>query len=241
MTNKPTVISRRGVLRAFAATALVAAPTYSNAAGFLRGAGDIRRLKMYSRRTGESLDVIYWIEGDYIKDALTEVNWFMRDWRRDRSRAIDTRTVDIIAATQQLLNTSTPFLMLSGYRTPETNALLRKRSRGVAKNSLAYERASGGSAYAGQVGPSGGHSRRILRSWRGWSLFTLQFCPFRLWRKAPLGPLVSAANLASTQKYRQHLSATAPHHCRADRPLISLFQGRPLGNIGNRRKMGCKA
>ena len=136
MTDQPSVISRRGLLGAFAATALIAAPTYSNAAGFLRGAGDIRRLKMYSRRTGESLDVIYWIEGDYIKDALTEVNWFMRDWRRDRSRAIDTRTVDIIAATQQLLDTPTPFLMLSGYRTAETNALLRKRSRGVAKNSL---------------------------------------------------------------------------------------------------------
>jgi uncharacterized protein YcbK (DUF882 family) len=136
MTDQPTVISRRGLLRAFAATALVAAPTYPNAAGFLRGAGDIRRLKMYSRRTGESLDVIYWIEGDYIKDALTEVNWFMRDWRRDQSRAIDTRTVDIIAATQQLLDTSTPFLMLSGYRTAETNALLRKRSRSVAKKSL---------------------------------------------------------------------------------------------------------
>ena len=136
MTNQPTVISRRGLLRSFAATALVAAPTYSNAAGFLRGAGDIRRLKMYSRRTGESLDVIYWIEGDYIKDALTEVNWFMRDWRRDQARAIDTRTVDIIAATQQLLDTSTPFLMLSGYRTAETNALLRKRSRSVAKKSL---------------------------------------------------------------------------------------------------------
>ena len=136
MTDQPSVISRRGLLGAFAATALIAAPTYSNAAGFLRGAGDIRRLKMYSRRTGESLDVIYWIEGDYIKDALTEVNWFMRDWRRDRSRAIDTRTVDIIAATQQLLDSPTPFLMLSGYRTAETNALLRKRSRGVAKNSL---------------------------------------------------------------------------------------------------------
>jgi len=136
MTDQPTVISRRGLLRAFAATALVAAPTYSNAAGFLRGAGDIRRLKMYSRRTGESLDVIYWIEGDYIKDALTEVNWFMRDWRRDQSRAIDTRTVDIIAATQQLVDTSTPFLLLSGYRTAETNALLRKRSRSVAKKSL---------------------------------------------------------------------------------------------------------
>ena len=136
MTDKPTVITRRGLLGAFAATALIAAPTYANAAGFLRGAGDIRRLKMYSRRTGESLDVIYWIEGNYIKDALTEVNWFMRDWRRDQSRAIDTRTVDIIAATQQLLDTSTPFLMLSGYRTAETNALLRKRSRSVAKKSL---------------------------------------------------------------------------------------------------------
>ena len=136
MTDKPTVITRRGLLGAFAATALVATPTYANATGFLRGAGDIRRLKMYSRRTGESLDVIYWIEGDYIKDALTEVNWFMRDWRRDESRAIDTRTVDIIAATQQLLDTSTPFLMLSGYRTAETNALLRKRSRSVAKKSL---------------------------------------------------------------------------------------------------------
>ena len=136
MTDKPTVITRRGLLGAFAATALVAAPTYANAAGFLRGAGDIRRLKMYSRRTGESLDMIYWIEGDYIKDALTEVNWFMRDWRRDQSRAIDTRTVDIIAATQQLLDASTPFLMLSGYRTAETNALLRKRSRSVAKKSL---------------------------------------------------------------------------------------------------------
>ena len=136
MTDQPSVISRRGLLGAYAPTALIAAPSYSNAAGFLRGAGDIRRLKMYSRRTGESLDVIYWIEGDYIKDALTEVNWFMRDWRRDRSRAIDTRTVDIIAATQQLLDTPTPFLMLSGYRTAETNALLRKRSRGVAKNSL---------------------------------------------------------------------------------------------------------
>ena len=179
MTDQPTVISRRGLLRAFAATALVAAPTYSSAAGFLRGAGDIRRLKMYSRRTGESLDVIYWIEGDYIKDALTEVNWFMRDWRRDQARAIDTRTVDIIAATQQLLDTSTPFLMLSGYRTPETNALLRKRSRSVAKNPCILRgkqqicacRASRSVKWP---------SRRILRGRRGWPLLSLKLCPYRL-------------------------------------------------------------
>jgi len=68
-----TKISRRGLLGAFAAASLIAAPTYSNAASFLRGAGDIRRIKMYSGRTGESVDTIYWIEGEYIKEALKEI------------------------------------------------------------------------------------------------------------------------------------------------------------------------
>ncbi|MDP5348290.1 MAG: Tat pathway signal protein, partial [Paracoccaceae bacterium] len=49
-------ISRRSLLAVFAATALTAAPTYSQAAGFLRRGGDIRRIKMYSGRTGERLD-----------------------------------------------------------------------------------------------------------------------------------------------------------------------------------------
>ena len=136
MIDQNSGISRRGLLGVFAATALVAAPAYTSAAGVIRGAGDIRRIKMYSTRTGESLDMIYWIEGHYIKDALAEVNWFMRDWRQNKSRDIDTRTVDIIAASQQLLDTSSPFLMLSGYRTRASNNLLRARSRNVAKNSL---------------------------------------------------------------------------------------------------------
>ena len=129
-------ISRRGLLGAFAATAVVAAPTYTKAAGFLRGAGDIRRLKMYNGRTGESMDAIYWIEGDYIKDSIKEVNYFMRDWRRDEVKAIDIRTLDIIAAAHNLLDVSEPYMLLSGYRSPATNAMLRSRSGGVAKNSL---------------------------------------------------------------------------------------------------------
>ena len=71
-----TGVTRRGLLRAFAATAVVAAPTYGSAAGFLRGGGDIRRIKMYSGRTGERIDMIYWVEGKYIKDAIKEVNYF---------------------------------------------------------------------------------------------------------------------------------------------------------------------
>ncbi|MGP6085331.1 YcbK family protein [Antarctobacter jejuensis] len=127
--------TRRGLLRAFAATTVAAAPTFSNAAGFLRGSGDIRRIRMYSGRTGERLDMIYWVEGDYLADALKEVNFFMRDWRSDETRTIDTRTIDIMAAAHNLLDVSEPYMLISGYRSPSTNAMLRSRSSGVAKNS----------------------------------------------------------------------------------------------------------
>ena len=128
--------SRRGLLAAFAATMVTAAPTTSNAFGFLRGAGDIRRIKMYSGRTGESIDTVYWIEGEYVPEALKEITYFMRDWRNDKVKVIDPRTVDIAAASHRLMETNEPYMMLSGYRSPETNAMLRSRSRGVARNSL---------------------------------------------------------------------------------------------------------
>lgn len=131
-----TGLSRRALLGAFAATTLAAAPTFSNAAGFLRGAGDIRRVRMYSGRTGESLDTIYWIEGEYIPEVLKEINYFMRDWRSDQTKSMDARTVDIMAAAHSLLGVREPYMLLSGYRSPQTNAMLRSRSRGVAKNSL---------------------------------------------------------------------------------------------------------
>ena len=129
-------MTRRGLLGAFAATVVTAAPTYSNAAGFLRGGGDIRRIKMYSGRTGERIDMIYWIEGKYIKDAVREVNYFMRDWRTNDTYKMDLRTVDIMAAAHNLMDADEPYMLLSGYRSPKTNAMLRSRSRGVAKNSL---------------------------------------------------------------------------------------------------------
>ena len=134
--SSSTGITRRALLGVFAATAVAATPTYSKAAGFLRGGGDIRRIKMYSGRTGERIDMIYWIEGNYIKDAVKEVNFFMRDWRTNGVKTMDLRTIDIMAAAHNLLDASEPYMLLSGYRSPKTNAMLRSRSRGVAKNSL---------------------------------------------------------------------------------------------------------
>ena len=91
---------------------------------------------MYSGRTGESIDTIYWIEGKYIPDVLKELNYFMRDWRTGTTKKMDPRTIDIMAASHRLLDVSEPYMLLSGYRTPQTNAMLRSHSRGVARNSL---------------------------------------------------------------------------------------------------------
>lgn len=131
-----TTFTRRALMRAFAATAVSAAPVMANATGFLRGAGDVRRISMYNGRTGETLNTIYWIEGDYISPAFEDIRFFMRDWRNDAVHSIDARTIDILTAAHRLLDTSEPYLLLSGYRSPETNAMLRSRSSGVARNSL---------------------------------------------------------------------------------------------------------
>ncbi|MGV6839121.1 MAG: YcbK family protein [Planktomarina sp.] len=174
MTNASvTNFTRRGLLKAFAATAVTAAPTYSNAFGFLRGAGDIRSLKMYSARTGETINMVYWVDGKYVPDAMKEINYFMRDFRQSSVAEMDRRTVDIIAATQNLLNTDKPFLLLSGYRTPTTNNMLRRSGRGVAKNSyhmkaqaadLSMEGRSVGQIYGAAFSCAAGGVGRYSRS-----------------------------------------------------------------------------
>ncbi len=136
MQTENTGLSRRNLLGIFAAAAVVAAPTFSHAAGFLKGAGDVRRVHMYSGRSGESVNAIYWIDGEYIPEVVKEISHFMRDLRVDSSIDMDPHNMDIIAATYHLLDISEPFTLLSGYRTSKTNAMLRSESRSVAKNSL---------------------------------------------------------------------------------------------------------
>jgi uncharacterized protein YcbK (DUF882 family) len=118
--------SRRAVLGVFAGLcAVAAAPVYARAPGFLRGAGDIRRISMYSQRTGEALDTVYFIDGRYVPEALNEISYFMRDWRENVAMKYDPRNVDILAATIKLMDTDEPYLMISGYRTKKTNSMLK--------------------------------------------------------------------------------------------------------------------
>jgi len=134
--NASANVSRRSLLRIFAAASVVAAPTYANAFGLMRGAGDIRRIRMTAPHNGESMDIIYWVDGNYIPEAFDEISYFMRDWRSGKVKKIDPRTIDIATAAHHLLDTSESYTLLSGYRTPETNRMLRSHSKLVAKNSL---------------------------------------------------------------------------------------------------------
>src|SRR6187402_2852528 len=126
MNNDDFRPSRRAVLGVFAGLcAVAAAPVYAKAPGLLRRSGDIRRIRMYSQRTGESLDTIYFIDGRYVPEALDEISYFMRDWRENKMMRYDPHNVDNLAATLALLDTDEPYLMISGYRTPQTNRMLR--------------------------------------------------------------------------------------------------------------------
>lgn len=129
-------VTRRALLGAFAATAVTAAPFFPGVTAYARGAGNIRRLRFYSGRTGESINMIYWIDGTYIPESMGEINHFFRDWRNNQVHNIDARTIDFLAATHNILRVSEPYMLLSGYRSPATNNMLRARSRNVAQNSL---------------------------------------------------------------------------------------------------------
>lgn len=114
---------------------MAAIPAFASAPALLKGAGDLRHLSLVNDKTGEWLNTVYWIEGEYIPEALEAIDHIMRDWREDRVHRIDPRAIDILSATQRLLDCDEAFQVVSGYRTRKTNAMLRRRSRGVAKNS----------------------------------------------------------------------------------------------------------
>ncbi len=128
--------TRRAVLSGLGACGLlVTTPGFAASPAILSGAGHFRKVWLTCRRTGERLNTVYWVDGEYIPEALDAISYLMRDWREDLAKPIDPRTIDIMSAAQRLLECQEPFQVVSGFRTKKTNALLRRRSRGVARNS----------------------------------------------------------------------------------------------------------
>ena len=135
--------SRRTFLRRGAAgVALAAGGTAGGAASGAAPTGALtsrRRLNLVNTHTWERLDVVYFTRGMYIDESMTAISHLMRDHRAGEECAMDRVLFDSLSRLHASLDTEEPLHLLSGYRTPETNAKLRQRSKGVARFSLHME------------------------------------------------------------------------------------------------------
>ena len=94
-----------------------------------------RSLSFYHTHTKKTLDVTYSVGGEYVESALAEVNDFLGDFRSGDATVIDPELLDPIYDVRASLNSNGTFEVISAYRSPETNEMLRKLGRGVAKKS----------------------------------------------------------------------------------------------------------
>lgn len=97
--------------------------------------GDTRTIQLYHVHTKESISATYLVNGSYDQSVLDKLNWFLRDWRRDEPTKMDPRLFDTIWEVYRESGSRQPIEVMSAYRSPETNAMLRRRSRGVAEHS----------------------------------------------------------------------------------------------------------
>jgi uncharacterized protein YcbK (DUF882 family) len=95
--------------------------------------GDTRTLSFHHLHTGEDITITYKRNGRYDDAALKKIDWFMRDWRREQSVPMDPHLIDLLWETYREVDGSEPIQVVCGYRSPDTNAMLRARSSGVAQ------------------------------------------------------------------------------------------------------------
>jgi len=95
--------------------------------------GETRSLVMHHMHTGEDIDITFKRNGKYDDEALEKVNWFLRDWRRQEKTRMDPHLLDVIWEVYREVGGKEPIQIVCGYRSPSTNAMLRRRSSGVAQ------------------------------------------------------------------------------------------------------------
>ena len=95
--------------------------------------GDTRTISFHHIHTDEDLTVTYKVNGRYDEEALKKINVVMRDWRRNQTIAMDPHLIDMLWEVHREVGAKAPIWIICGYRSPDTNAMLRQRSSGVAK------------------------------------------------------------------------------------------------------------
>lgn len=101
----------------------------------LGASGDARSLSFYHTHTGKNLEVTYFENGAYSEEGMKQLRIFLADWRNGQEKDMDPALMDILWQIQLKSRHRDTYEVISAYRSPETNNLLRSRSSGVAKNS----------------------------------------------------------------------------------------------------------
>ena len=96
-------------------------------------------LSFYHIHTGEKLTVTYREQGEVVPDALAEINHYLRDFRTEQIHVIDIALLDKLQALYTAFDRRGNFEVISGYRSPRTNEVLRHATTGVAERSLHIE------------------------------------------------------------------------------------------------------
>lgn len=141
------LLSRRGFIKCatLAATAVsfpsVALASQERAVSTVSGqelvaTGNERVLAFRHLHTGETLRLTYWSNGQYLDESLSEINHLLRDFRTGERYKMDRELMDLLYRLQVSTGNNRAFEIISGYRSPKTNAMLRTGSSGVAKKSL---------------------------------------------------------------------------------------------------------
>ena len=103
-------------------------------AQFANAASD-RTLSFHNLHTGETVTATFKRDGRYLNQGLAELNYVLRDWRQDEATEMDPRLFDLVWEVYQQTGSTQPINVISGYRSPTTNEMLRSQSNGVAQNS----------------------------------------------------------------------------------------------------------
>jgi uncharacterized protein YcbK (DUF882 family) len=97
--------------------------------------GDTRTITMHHIHTGEDITITYKRDGKYDEEALKQLDWFVRDWREEESMHMDPQLYDLVWEVHRQSGSEQPIQVVCGYRSPKTNAMLRRRTNGVAQHS----------------------------------------------------------------------------------------------------------
>ncbi|PPC90905.1 MAG: Twin-arginine translocation pathway signal [Methylobacter sp.] len=135
-SHSDVVSSKRKFIKQLAGGALVAMAGINPSLAGFRTLSPHKTLALEHSHTGEKLKLTYYENGRYIKPALKEISYLLRDYNNDHVHTIDPFLLDQLYDLSTLLGTHRPFYIISGYRSPVTNAVMRKHHRGIAKDSL---------------------------------------------------------------------------------------------------------